>query len=100
MGELRNLVGTREVSATLPTGTTVRDFIGWLTSSYGEALARRVLTPRGGLHPHVAVFLNGQDIRELQGLDTEMREGQVEMVILPVFEGGASTAQDTRRPIA
>ncbi len=88
MGELRSLAGTREVRATLPTGSTVREFIHWLTSSYGQAFARRVMTSEGSLQPTVAVFLNGQDLRELGGLEAELVDGRVQLVILPVFEGG------------
>jgi molybdopterin synthase sulfur carrier subunit len=88
MGQLRGLAGRREVQATLPAGSTVREFIDWLTTACGEAFARQVVTSEGSLLPTVAVFLNGRDLRDLGGLETELVDGQVQMVILPVFEGG------------
>lgn len=51
------------------------------------ALVRAIRTEAGGMRPHVNVFVNQEDIRQLQGLETYLRLGDV-VVILPSISGG------------
>ena len=47
----------------------------------------RLLTERGRLRPHVNVFVDGENIRFLSGLDSTVEDG-AEVVILPAVSGG------------
>ena len=49
----------------------------------------RVLTERGDLRPHVNVFVDGENIRRSQGLDTPVR-ANAEIIIVPAVSGGAA----------
>ena len=47
----------------------------------------RVLTERGEVRPHIAIFVGGQNIRDGLGLATRVPEGS-EIAILPAVSGG------------
>lgn len=65
---------------------TVRDAVGVLGKTYPE-LAQRILTRGGELRPYVNLFLDGENLRELNDLDTPLRDGQI-LQILPSVAGG------------
>ncbi len=88
MGDLRAIVGSREATTNLPLGSTVKDLLSSLSNNYGEVFSSRVLNPMGNLEHYVLVFLDGKNIKELEGLETILREGEVEFMMLPMFEGG------------
>jgi len=50
-------------------------------------LAEQLLTPEGEMHRFVNVYLNGQDVRYLAGLETPVGE-QDEIRLLPAIAGG------------
>ncbi len=52
-----------------------------------EGLLERVLDENGALRPFVNVFLGSTDLRELDGLDTRLRQGDV-LSIIPAVAGG------------
>jgi molybdopterin converting factor small subunit len=92
MGDLRAVVGKRETIAEMPQGSTVKDLLASLCSRFGEVFSSRVLNPRGSVEHHVLVFLNGRNIKDLEGLGTSLGNGrdggEVELMMLPMFEGG------------
>lgn len=51
------------------------------------ALVRAIRTEAGEIRPHVNVFVNQQDIRQRQGLDTVLTSDD-EVIILPSISGG------------
>ena len=51
--------------------------------------ARNVCDETGVVRQHVNVFVNQEHVRELAGLETELREGDV-LTILPAVSGGAA----------
>jgi sulfur-carrier protein len=63
----------------------------------GEALAAlgrksrgaldRIMDERGNLRPHVNLFVNGENIRFLNGLNTPARDGATIMVLAAVSGG-------------
>lgn len=55
----------------------------------------RVLTERGEVRPHVNIFVDGDNIRRAQGLDTPVRD-HAEIIIVPAVSGGAA-ARDVVR---
>jgi len=68
-----------------------------VATTVGEALAElwqahvglrdRVLNEKGQIRLHVNIFLNDENVRRLQGLDTPLRDGD-EITILPSVSGG------------
>jgi sulfur-carrier protein len=67
-------------------GATVRDVLDDLFERY-DGLRDRIYED-GNLRRFVNVYVDGEDIRFLAGLDTEVADG-VEVTILPAVAGGA-----------
>jgi [CysO sulfur-carrier protein]-thiocarboxylate-dependent cysteine synthase len=77
--------GAREVDAS---GATVRELLADLAERY-PALGRQVLED-GGVAPFVNVYLDNEDVRTLDGLDTPVRESST-LILLPAMAGGERT---------
>jgi molybdopterin converting factor small subunit len=67
-------------------GATVGEVFAQLTARY-PGLADQLVDPDGGLHKFVNVYLNDDDIRYLEQLDTKVDSGDV-ISILPAVAGG------------
>jgi molybdopterin synthase sulfur carrier subunit len=67
-------------------GTTVAEVLDSLYERHGE-LRERIAGDDGGLRRFVNVYLAGEDIRFLDGLDTPVPDG-AELTILPAVAGG------------
>ena len=67
-------------------GATVREALASLYDQHGE-LRERIADEGGGLRRFVNVYLGGEDIRFLDGLDTPVEDGD-EVTILPAVAGG------------
>ena len=82
---LRNEVGgVRQVEAD---GETVREVLDDLVERH-PALAPQILQD-GGIAPFVNVYVGGEDVRTLDGLDTSVPVGGT-VILLPAMAGGAS----------
>jgi MoaD family protein len=66
-------------------GETVREVLDALYERYSELRER--ITQDGGLRRFVNVYVGGEDIRFLEGLDTPVSDGD-EITILPAVAGG------------
>jgi sulfur-carrier protein len=67
-------------------GATVGDVLDGLYARYGE-LRERLSEQDGSLRRFVNVYLAGEDIRFLDGLQTPVADG-AELTILPAVAGG------------
>ena len=67
-------------------GTTVGEALDSLYAQHGE-LRSRMADDGGGLRRFVNVYLGGEDIRFLDGLDTNVEDG-AELNVLPAVAGG------------
>jgi MoaD family protein len=65
---------------------TVADVLDGLFAQFGE-LRERIADEQGSLRRFVNVYVGGEDIRFLDGLDTPVDDGQ-EVTILPAVAGG------------
>jgi len=67
-------------------GDTVQEVLDSLFDRFGE-LRERISDGDGSLRRFVNVYLSGEDIRFLDGLDTPVDDG-AELTILPAVAGG------------
>jgi molybdopterin converting factor small subunit len=75
--------GERSVEAT---GATVREVLDDLTGRF-PALRGQVFEG-DGIAPFINVFLESEDVRTLDGLDTSVSDGST-LMLLPAMAGGA-----------
>jgi molybdopterin synthase sulfur carrier subunit len=66
-------------------GSTVRELLDDLTGRF-PALRERIY-PEGELARFVNVYVEGEDVRTQEGLETPVREGAT-MILLPAMAGG------------
>lgn len=67
-------------------GTSIREVVSTLVEQH-PALGGQLLTPDGDLNRFVNVYVNGQDVRYLAGLDTPVAPAD-EVRLLPAMAGG------------
>jgi sulfur-carrier protein len=82
--------GARQVEAS---GQTLDDVLADLFSRY-PSLQEQILAPEGGLSRFVNAFVNDQDVRYLNGLQTPVGGGDT-VVLLPAMAGGAESPRPT-----
>lgn len=81
---LRKITGDKaELSAE---GKTVMDVIDAIGKAYPE-LSARLKDDKGGLRRYVNFFLNDQDIRDLRGAESAVKDGDT-LSIMPAIAGG------------
>ncbi len=82
-----NAIGERSIEVDRGTvGDAVQAHVG-----RHPALAEQLLTPEGELHRFVNVYVNGRDVRYLDGLATPLDERD-EIRLLPAIAGGSAAA--------
>lgn len=79
--------GTADVETT---ATTVRDALADLDRRH-PGIAARIVDASGAVKPFIRVFVGPDDIGDLAGLDTELRERD-EVSIVPAIAGGSARA--------
>jgi len=75
--------GESQVSAD---GSTVGDVLGSLVDAHPETRGQ-LFSEEGELNRYVNVYLNDEDVRVLDGLETAVDDGDT-VVILPAMAGG------------
>ena len=83
-GMLRPLVGGERVVKT--PGDTLREVLRNVEVAH-PAFAGQVLDPQGVLRSYVNIYVNDEDVRYLQGLDTQVLDGD-SVSVLPAVAGG------------
>ena len=81
---LQRVVGARSVQSE---GATVAELLENVNANY-PGFKEQITTADGSLHRFVNIYINDEDIRFLQSLDTPVKEGDV-LSILPALAGGA-----------
>lgn len=81
---LRKLTGDRDVVTGV--GSRLGDCIEALEAQY-PGLKERLCDESGDIRRFVNIFVNGEDVRFLQGLDTPLNPGD-EVSIVPAVAGG------------
>ena len=75
--------GEKELTAE---GASVGEILHSVAQSHPDTQSQ-LFSVDGGLNRYVNVYLNDEDVRVLQGLDTSVSEGDT-LVILPAMAGG------------
>jgi molybdopterin synthase sulfur carrier subunit len=91
---LRNL--TREQSTVMADGSTLLECIAALERDY-PGIRQRIMDETGELRRFVNVYVNGEDVRFLDGLTTPLKAGD-EVSIVPAVAGGGMS-QAFHRPL-
>ena len=81
---LRNLTGN--LSKVAGEGSTLSALVANLEGSY-PGMKERVLDESGALRRFVNIYVNGEDVRFDNGLDTSLKDGD-EVSIVPAVAGG------------
>jgi sulfur-carrier protein len=68
-------------------GATVKELLGDLATRHAD-LTDAISAQDGSVARFINVYLNDEDIRFLDGIDTELRDGD-ELSLLPAVAGGA-----------
>jgi MoaD family protein len=82
---LQRVVGAKVVQSD---GSTVGELLEDMNARY-PGFKQQITQDDGSLHRFVNIYINDEDIRFLQSLDTPVKEGDV-LSILPALAGGES----------
>ena len=85
-GPLRELAGNRGEVRLDGRAESVSDALTLLWDRF-PGVRDRVITEVGDVRQHVNIFVDGESIRDADGLETRIRDG-AEIYILPAVSGG------------
>jgi len=77
---------TNNVDSVIVSGTTVLELINNLELGY-SGIKERLCFEDGSIRNFINIFVNGEDIRFLQGIHTTVKESD-EISIMPAIAGG------------
>ncbi len=83
---LKKLTGEQDIIAAK--GNTVGEVIQWLTETY-PGLRERLRDENGEVRRFINIYVNDEDIRFIQNLETPVKEGD-QISIIPAIAGGSS----------
>ena len=83
---LRQAAGTKMMEVDFHPGTTIRDVLDEVTQRY-PVLVKFIWKDQGELSEFVHIFLNGDNIRHLAGLDSALKPDD-HVDIFPPLVGG------------
>ncbi len=83
---LREAAGTKEVEEEVEEGTTVRGLLERLSSKLSTKFKELVFEGQE-VSRNVIILVNRRGIRELEGLETKLKDGD-EVALLPPVSGG------------
>jgi len=83
---LRQAAGTKMMEVDFHPGTTIRDVLDEVTQRY-PVLVKFIWKDQGELSEFVHIFLNGENIRHLAGLDSALKPDD-HVDIFPPLVGG------------
>jgi molybdopterin synthase sulfur carrier subunit len=86
--EFREIIGQSKADFTMPDGSELKEFIARLVDTWGDKLSSKLFNPDDNeLFPYIRIAVNGRDIAFLNGLETELHDGD-EVLIVPPVAGG------------
>ncbi len=88
LGELRSSLRRRDMEVCLADSSTIADLLSELSAQLGDRFKRQLFYDDGTLMHHVSIFVNGNDMKGLAGVNTLLAGGEVDVLILPTYGGG------------
>ncbi len=83
-GPLKKLAGGQDIIKA--EGKTVGEALSWLTETYPD-LKERLKDEQGQVRGFINIYVNNEDIRFIQNLETPVKEGD-KVSIVPAIAGG------------
>ena len=83
---LRKLTGEQDIIKAK--GSTVGEVIQWMTETY-PGLKERLRDEKGTVRRFINIYVNNEDIRFIQNLETPLKEGD-QLSIVPAIAGGST----------
>ncbi len=89
LGYIKQTLGVEhQEQLELEEGAVLRDLLNLLAKKHGEAFKKDVYEPGSvDLRPHHILSVNGILINQLNGVETELKDGD-RLVLMPVVTGG------------
>jgi molybdopterin synthase sulfur carrier subunit len=85
---LKEILGNEAIEFSIPEGTTVNSLVVLMVEKWGAQLTPYFSDAEDDRPlPKIRIAVNGKDIGFLQGMETELREGD-EVLMLPLVGGG------------
>jgi molybdopterin synthase sulfur carrier subunit len=84
---LREITGKKKELVQLQNATTVEELLTGLSKKYGKEFIEYLYNEEEKVHTYLSILVNGKSTNVLQGLDTELKEGDT-VAILPPVGGG------------
>ena len=83
-GTLAKITTERKVEVD---GSALKEALESLATKHGKPFTDRIYNEKGKIRRFINIYVNGKDIRFLNDLDTEMKEGD-KVSIIPAVGGG------------
>jgi len=88
LGPVRVMLNKREEEVEISLKTTVYELLRKLSNAYGKAFEEEVFEDdRKNIRDGLVVTVNGKAIGQIDGVQTELKAGDV-ITMLPLFAGG------------
>ena len=85
---LKEILGDEVVEFPIPEGTTIKSLVDLMVEKWGAQLTPYFSDAEDDRPlPKIRIAVNGKDIEFLQGMETELRDGD-EVLMLPLVGGG------------
>lgn len=84
---LREITGKKKEEVQLQSTINVEELLTELSKKYGGEFREYLYNEDGNVHNYLSILVNGKSTNALQGLDTELKEGDI-IAILPPVGGG------------
>jgi MoaD family protein len=84
---IREITGTREEVIEIENGATVEDILKTLSKKHGKTFQRMIRSGRDIRGLQIIYFIDGKNITNLDGFQTQVHN-QSELVIIPPVAGG------------
>jgi molybdopterin synthase sulfur carrier subunit len=82
---LRKLTGEQDIIKA--NGSTVGEVLQWMTETY-PGLKERLRDEQGAVRRFINIYVNNEDIRFIQNLETPLKDGD-QLSIIPAIAGGS-----------
>jgi len=84
---LREITGRKVEEVQLENSITVEELLAELSKKYGKEFREYIYNQKGKVYDYLSILVNGKSTNTLQGLNTELKDGDT-IAILPPVGGG------------